>query len=57
MLHFACVRCTKHFSGVCLTAATNLYTQHCGKIYSECMGKIVILMLDNSRKFDILQFL
>ena len=27
------------------------------KIYSECMGKIVILMLDNSRKFDILQFL
>ena len=25
--------------------------------FSECMGKIVILMLDNSRKFDILQFL
>ena len=28
-----------------------------GKIYSECMGKIVILMLDNSRKVDILKFL
>ena len=27
-----------------------------GKIYSECMGKIVILMLDNLRKVDILQF-
>ena len=27
------------------------------KIYSECMGKIVILMLDKSREFDILQFL
>ena len=28
-----------------------------GKIYSECIGKIVILMLNNSRKFDVLQFL
>ena len=28
-----------------------------GKIYSECMGKMVILMLDNLKKFDILQFL
>ena len=27
------------------------------KIYSECMGKIVVLMLDNLRKVDILQFL
>ena len=27
------------------------------QIYSECMGKIVILMLDNSRRFDILHFL
>ena len=27
------------------------------KIYSECMGKIVILVLDNSRKVDILKFL
>ena len=25
-----------------------------GKIYSECMEKIVILMLDNLRKFGIL---
>ena len=28
----------------------------CGKIYSECIGKIVIWMLDNSRKVDILKF-
>ena len=25
--------------------------------FSDCMGKIVILMLDNSRKVDILKFL
>ena len=30
----------------------------CGSLLSsECMGKIVILMLDNSRKVDILKFL
>ena len=28
-----------------------------GKIYSECVGEIVILILDNLRKVDILQFL
>ena len=28
-----------------------------GKIYGECMGKIVILMLDDLRKVDILKFL
>ena len=33
-----------------------LWGKH-GKIYSECMGKIVILMLDNSRKVDILKLL
>ena len=27
------------------------------KIYCECMGKIVLLMLDNSSKVDILKFL
>ena len=27
------------------------------KIYSECIGKIVILMLENLKKVDILQFL
>ena len=33
-----------------------LWGKH-GKNYSECMGKIVILMLDNSRKVDILKLL
>ena len=28
-----------------------------GKIYSKCLGKIVIMMLDYLRKVDILQFL
>ena len=28
-----------------------------GKIYSECVGKIVILMLNNLRKVDILKYM
>ena len=38
-------------------ADTRSSTSTHGKIYSECIGKIVILMLDNSRKVGILRFL
>ena len=47
---------TARFLGFRSPTSSWLWGKH-GKIYSECMGKIVILMLDNSRKVDILKFL
>ena len=45
-----------HIKGFTVTNATWGWGKH-GKICNECMGKIVILILDNLRKVDILQFL
>ena len=46
----------RNIEGFMVTDIILVMGQH-GKIYSECMGQIVILMLDNSRKVDILKFL
>ena len=42
---------TAHNADTCSSSSTH------DKIYSECMGKIGILMLDNSRNVGILKFL